>query len=431
MVNAVEVLYPYDLTCQFIQISEFLKACGVYVYETSMEFDGWEKKSRQAGIEWKLFLIRDASHLGEVNESTAKVAVRSTEQKYYVRCTDDNFRSDLTLFLQHLDVENRCLGFLLPFFQSFDKSQLYRSLFSIRNLHFARKLLTDSQSRIREAIDWLHSLQTHSPTHSFSLAYMKYCLNKVNTLCGENMTYSFEELRTLCSGLHTQEPDYPGIDELEGDIYFQFKNNYIFGIMHYECCLNSYNYTAPYKLSKYWMNVVKNKKLEMKYLASAYEHNPENYSAAYDLARYSELYSDAETPLRLYTSIVHGMRKKAEYNNLTPIEFDVLCKSHKRIGCRIYKDKEHPLYYEAINEYKKIFLLWNECSKNKFIACFPSDYREELVINYKRLFDIRGVLASLSKIYDLIAKKEKSKMCLDMVYNMKNDELDIIPTDWM
>ncbi len=442
MVCVVEVLYPYDLTCQFIQISEFLRSCGVYVYETSMESEGWIGKSEATGIEQKIYLFRDLRHFKEVKEENAKSAVRYTEKSVYVICgqstaSDGSFSKTESLedsllpCIQRIDDENRCRGFLRPFFSYFEEKQLYRALFTVQNIRSASGLLQDSKKKLEAAISWLRNHPVSCGAYKYCYAYLGLFLNKAKRLLGENDVFSFEALKLLCAEVRRIEKEYPGLNELEGDLYFHFQNNYIFGIMHYESCLNSYNYTAPYKLSKYWMTIVESKKLEMKYLLKSFENNPENYKAAYDLARYRESPSDTEKTIQPYQGIVRRLSRKEECNSLTPIEFNTLCKSYKRIGCNIYKNKSNPRYYEAIQQYKKIFRLWNNCSDNKFIDCFPADYKSEIVAHYRKSYDIKGVLVSLSRIYDLISEKEKSEKAMEMAYGKEIENLGRISTDWM
>ncbi len=434
MVDAVGVLYPYELTCQFVQISEFLKTCGIYVYKTSMEFDGWAEKLQKSGIEWRICLVNSFNQLDKVRKSTQNVK-RNFFIVYGQETINENFFSeeivrerDISSVIQNIDEENQCDGFLQSFFEYFKSNELYRALFAIHNIDNAEILLNDSIKPIDKAIDWLKENSYTGAAYWFVLAYLRYSLYKARR---EISVECFKKVKLLTNHILELEENYPGVDELEGDLYFYFQNNYIFGLLHYENCFNSYNYTAPYKLSKYWKNIVKSEKNELKCLKMAYECNRENYAAAFDLGRYYEDRSEMEAAVKIYHGIVYGLRKKEENNVLTRSEFSSLCKAHKRIGCIIYKDKDNPRYFEAIEQYKIIFQLWNDCEENRFILCFPEKYRREIVKSYKDSFNIDGVLFSLSKIYDLIFQNEKSETALEMAWRAYEGSTEKIDTEWM
>lgn len=434
MIDAVGVLYPHELACQFVQISEFLKTCGIYVYETGMEFDGWAEKLEKSKIEWRLYLVNGYNQLGKVKKS-----IQDPEKSFFIvfGCDSMNdaflsdnvvWENDIFSIIEKIDEENQCNGFLRPFFEYFESNELYRALFTIHNLDDVETLLNDSLKQVDKAVAWLGENEYTGAAYSFVLAYLRYSWYKGRRESGAEY---FKEVKSITNHARGLKEDYPGIDELEGDLYFYFQNNYIFGLLHYESCFNLYNYTAPYKLSKYWKNVVKSEKDELECLKVAYECNKENYAAAFDLGRYYEEQLETDTAIKIYRGIVDGLKKKEENHILTRSEFSYLCRAHKRIGCVIYKDQENPQYFEAIEQYKIIFQLWNDCGNNKFILCFPEKYRSEMVKSYKESFSIDGVLFSLSKIYGLIYQNEKSKKALDMALSVEGGSREKLDTEWM
>lgn len=410
MVSAVRVFYSSNNTCQFVRTSEFLKTCGIYVYEAG---EGCEKQAESPGesIEWSLVLD----------------------------CGHEQLEERRVSLIEEIDRENKCGGFLLPFFHYFQEQALYRALFCVHNISTKDSaLLQDAKEQLQKGLRWLEEKNVFSAASCFSRAYLGYCLYKAEECVQENFPDEegkgdrFRELKRLCDQARELDSEYPGIDELEGDMYFTFQNHYIFGIMHYENCLNTYNYTAPYKLSKYWRDIVESKRNERSCLKKSYDCNRNYHEAAFDLAYYYEGEGRVEEAVAIYRSIVNKLKKKAEDRELTLSEFSSLCKAHKRIGCMMYKDEYEPRYYEAIEEYKKIFQLWNECGKNRFICCFPKEHREELVEHYRNSFSIEGVLFSLAKIYRIIS--EEGRVSLAEIFgtcpvvSYLRQEASLIPT---
>lgn len=435
MISVIEIVYPYNLTCECIKCAEALRACGIYVYETSMENLNWINKSKKNRIENRLYFMNNEQQILNFKDSAYeknKFILFSDEvNDFYLKEKQELRDTQLSTIIQEIDVQNNCEGFLVWFFDYIRKEKLFFIFFAIKNHCIVHSLMEEAEKKLKNMLQELkvHDKKWDCAVYYFSYAYLCNLVNHLAELCEREKEYDFKEIMYYCNEAYNREPNLLGINELKGDVYFSFANNYVLGTMYYKECLNQYNYTAPYKLSEYWSNIVEDWTNEEKYLLATLECNEEKYDAIYRLGWHLESNFEKEEALNRYFDITKMLSVKEEHNFLRPEEFQYLCMAHKRIGCIIYKDEANPNYYAAIREYKKIMILWNNCESNKFIQCIPEKYRGDMVKYYKSLFGIRKLLLSLANIYNLVDEKEKREKCISLCRDASGEELDILPLD--
>lgn len=444
MVNVVEIIYPSVLVCEYVKISEFLRICGIYVYETSLEFDGWNKKAPV--IDDKIFLIGNKEHISEAEKCEAK-------NKTYILCGNNEELQEIDLSLGRVIREDEikdwvnevigdasCREFVRFFYEYFAGNRLYFYIYVANNIVEQCRFLPDVkgcavetlcillEDSKRNILDTFNVLESHKEFENYiyfySLSYLAQLINEIDNLFEKPKTFGFKQVVYYCNQSYEMNLEFEAVNELKGDIYFIFADNYALGGLYYAEGMKEYNYTAPHKVSYYWKNVVKDWNHEEKYLLQAVNANAEEYEAAYRIGDYMERNFKKEEAVEIYSRITEGLRKKEEQNFLTPREFACLCMAHKRIGCIIYKDKKNPRYQDAIEEYNRIFRLWSACENNGFLKCFPEEYREDMILYHKKLFNIRGVISSLTKIYDLMENVEKREQCRSILLNSSIKQLE-------
>lgn len=430
--NVVEIFYTINLTCEQIHISEFLRSVGIYVYETSMDFEGWREKSARTGITKRLFLLKDFSELKAIKEL-------DTENAVYIAYEEESIplfllKGRLLLKTQIQELLEELAGpddqaFVKWFYPYYQKYDLQRYIYGVKNMPVKSKLLTETEKQFRSAVDFLGKISEDScPVHGFVRAYFCMLLNKAAAINGKAMPHGFDEVVQDCNTFPHAQAD--AFCELKGDIYFNLSKNYIFGLLYYNKCKNDYNYTAPLKVADYWVSKMPDKNKENRYLFRVCDVNRERVDAAVRLGRQEEAENRKEDATRIYQSVIAGLKKKEEINFLFPWEFFSICTAHKRMGCMIYKDEQKPDFDAAIKEYKKIFSLWNRCGENKFINCFDEKFQPDIVDHYRSLFDIRSTIASLGKIYKLMGNNGKSELC-NKLFSARYEKLRLLPVDEM
>lgn len=434
MLNEVEIIYSYESTCELIQLAEFLRLCGVYVYETCMDFPKWTVKTKANGIREKVCLLGKSNRIEEVMDVRNRDIIflysdGNKEPDAAILNHDDIIQKDSVIqWLRNIGRKNEWGSFTESFWNYYLDQELYRTLFCLRNIRKPGRLLEGARKHVSEFLKCFSQNNAEkTQVYYFAEVYLSMLCNRADEVLGREKTFDFDKLIKLCNKAENRQ--LTAFYELKGDIYFSFMNNYIWGLLNYEKCLEWLNYSASYKLSGYWKNIVKDIRKEEKYLRKAMEYNNESYEAAVRLGRLYEDTNRKKEAVEIYRHIIEALEEKAKVNVLFPWEFECLCTANKRIGCMTYKDPHHPDYQKAIEYYKKIFLLWNQCGANGFIQCFPEQYREELADYYRKLFDIRGVISSLAKIYNLIRDTRKSTFCWNLFQTPKWEDLKKIPLE--
>lgn len=184
-----------------------------------------------------------------------------------------------------------------------------------------------------------------------------------------------------------------------GDIYINIVNDYSLGLAYYTQCITDYNYKVLRKIARYYETRMVDPRRELQYLERAINCRKECYEARYRLARKLEQEQlKFGKALEQYELIADKLGNIQRIKWLTPEEFQVICRTWKRIGCISYKYLEIPACEYGLQSYQKIYEIWENCDKNKYISSMNPGKQKEMVALYQSLYSIEHVQRSEENI---------------------------------
>lgn len=290
-------------------------------------------------------------------------------------------------------------------------------------------IVKDMIKKFKNVLDFVNTLPNKNSILKFLSLYYKKLYLDISCDMKENPDKSiiFEEIIGQCDNLIAEDNSFKNaIHLLKGDIHHDWGMNTVFGVLHYEACLNEYDYVVCQKLSSYCENIIQSTKKAKYSLQEAYKHNNNAYKTMVNLGYYFEKSNNIEVAICIYERIIKEIDTNKE---LSFDDFYEICQAHRRLCIILYQNEDNPQYVEAINHCRKIFEIWNSCEENSFLNLFDKKYRNEIVSFYKLSFHIRGSIASLAKIYCLTGEKEKERICnhlfIDKWENLQKIDINI------
>lgn len=440
MTGEVELVYSAARSYECSQLSEFLRLCGIYAYETSIDFEDSKWMNGQTTISKKIYLPN--------KEQEAKTAEKLKENNFLF-CENAGLKEidDLLVFLTADFCDDQNLNYLKNFYCFFVDNNLYETLYVsryvIRHSDFLKDAIDNTEKALHQILMWEMKGKNSEGTLCYTQLFCsvklwvekqrmyrkKAWIEERRTEQTQSDLQETQMIERYCRILGEQGYEGSTVKELLGDVWFE-QSDYLRSYPAYQSCTEEFNYTAPWKLTEYLRDVNPNWQAEEKYLKIAVIRNHQMYEAWFRLGKQAEDNSNTNLALQYYEKIVLGLEEKEKCNCLRPDEMVVLCRTLKRIGCIKYKSTEKEEECKTgIAYYHRTFQIWNQCRENQFLMHFSERCQELLRDYFYETYYLRGTIASLFKIYRILGNVEKKEKCAELMYDDKLEQMKNIPVE--
>lgn len=374
MITALRIQYPMELSYEYSFLDEFLKLCGIFVYDGKDEDIAEEKKEIKSVQLIEAEFGQSQSIQGNYLEIKKKLQLNPIEEQYMDWLWDLYYARDV----------QKDLFFALLKKSSFSDIEIQESEF---------KLLGRMLKHIEAASDY------KCYSRYYGMAKLQYILCGEKKSKGKDVESELHEIALSCHMAQLYGKEELSITELMGDIYINIVNDYSLGLTYYTQCITDYNYKVLRKIARYYETRIVDPRRELQYLERAINCRKEYYEARYRLARKLEQEQlKFEKALEEYELIADKLDNIQRIKWLTPEEFQVICRTWKRIGCISYKYLEIPACEYGLQSYQKIYEIWENCGKNKYISSMNPGKQKEMVALYQSLYSIEHVQRSEENI---------------------------------
>ena len=373
MKTALKIQYQSALSYQYSLIEVFFQLCGVFVYDGKDE-----NVTKRDKTQTDQLLIIELNKVQSIQEIYEEI-----KQKLQVTSVEDQYM-DWLWNLYYIKDTNKNLFWALFKVDSLSETKLQKTEVSLLK-------------NILKQIEGVSDYSCYSRYYGMTKLQYILCCEKISK--GMTIETELHKLALLCHKAQTFGKEKLPITELMGDININVINDYSLGLTYYKMSITDYNYKVLRKIARYYESRTIDPRRELKYLERAIQCRPEYYEARYRLARKMEREQFRfEAALKEYEAIADKLGSLQRINWLTPVEFQVLCRIWKRIGCISYKYLQAPAYEYSLQTYQKIYKLRENCDKNKFIQSMFPEKQEEAITLYKDLSPIEHVQLSEKNI---------------------------------